>query len=68
MPPTIRLATPDDAEQVPAIYALYCHTPISFEIEPPSVEDRRGQHAGCDGNMDVAIASWLTSSLLCKPR
>jgi len=37
----IRLATPGDAEQVQAIYAPYCHTPISFEMEPPSVEEMR---------------------------
>lgn len=39
----IRLATPDDAEQVQAIYAPYCSTPISFELEPPSVEEMRGR-------------------------
>jgi phosphinothricin acetyltransferase len=39
MPPTIRLATPDDAEAVQTIYAPYCHTPISFEAEPPGVEE-----------------------------
>jgi phosphinothricin acetyltransferase len=43
MPPTIRLASPDDAEQVQAIYAPYCHTPISFELAPPSVEEMRGR-------------------------
>jgi L-amino acid N-acyltransferase YncA len=43
MPPTIRLATRDDAEQVQAIYAPYCYTPISFETEPPSVEEMRGR-------------------------
>jgi phosphinothricin acetyltransferase len=43
--PTIRLATHDDAEQVRAIYAPYCHTPISFEMEPPSVEEMRGRMA-----------------------
>ena len=43
MPPTIRLAMPDDAEQVQAIYAPYCHTPISFESEPPSVKEMRGR-------------------------
>ena len=43
MPPTIRLATPDDAGQVQAIYAPYCSTPISFELEPPSVEEMRGR-------------------------
>lgn len=45
MPPTIRLATRDDAEQVQAIYAPYCLTPISFEAEPPSVEEIRGRLA-----------------------
>lgn len=39
----IRLATPDDAEQVQAIYAPYCSTPISFELEPPSVAEMRGR-------------------------
>jgi L-amino acid N-acyltransferase YncA len=43
MQPTIRLATPEDAEQVRAIYAPYCYTPISFELEPPSVEEMRGR-------------------------
>ena len=45
MPPTIRLATLDDAEQIQAIYAPYCLTPISFEAEPPSVEEMRGRLA-----------------------
>jgi phosphinothricin acetyltransferase len=43
MPTMIHLATPDDAEQVQAVYAPYCHTPISFESEPPSVEEMRGR-------------------------
>jgi phosphinothricin acetyltransferase len=41
--PMIRLATPDDAQQVQAVYAPYCYTPISFEMEPPSVEEMRGR-------------------------
>jgi L-amino acid N-acyltransferase YncA len=41
MPPSLRLATPNDAEQVLAVYAPYCYTPISFELEPPDVEDVR---------------------------
>lgn len=41
MPPTIRMATLADADQVQAIYAPYCETPISFEIEPPSVDEMR---------------------------
>jgi phosphinothricin acetyltransferase len=43
MPPTIRLAVPDDAEQIQAIYAPYCFTPISFELAPPSVEEMQGR-------------------------
>jgi len=43
MPTTIRLASPDDAEQVQAIYAPYCYTPISFELAPPSVEEMRSR-------------------------
>jgi L-amino acid N-acyltransferase YncA len=43
MPPVIRLATPDDAESVQAIYAPYCLTPISFEPGPPAVEEMRGR-------------------------
>lgn len=45
MPPTLRLAILDDAEQIRAIYAPYCLTPISFEAEPPSVEEMRGRLA-----------------------
>lgn len=45
MPPTIHLATVDDAEQVQAIYAPYCSTPISFELDPSSVEEMRGRLA-----------------------
>jgi L-amino acid N-acyltransferase YncA len=43
MQPTIRLASPDDAAQVQAIYAPYCFTPVSFELEPPSVEEMRSR-------------------------
>ncbi len=43
MPPTIRLATPADAAEVQAIYAPYCDTPISFELQPPSVEEMRAR-------------------------
>ncbi|HEY7154385.1 MAG TPA: arsinothricin resistance N-acetyltransferase ArsN1 family B [Gemmataceae bacterium] len=40
-----RLATPADAEQVLAIYGPYCSTPISFELEPPTVEEMRRRMA-----------------------
>jgi phosphinothricin acetyltransferase len=43
MPPMIRLATSDDADQVQAVYAPYCFTPISFELEPPSVGEMRAR-------------------------
>jgi phosphinothricin acetyltransferase len=40
MPPTIRLATESDAGQIRAIYAPFCSsTPVSFELEPPTVEE-----------------------------
>jgi L-amino acid N-acyltransferase YncA len=42
MAPTIRLATRDDAGQIQAIYAPFCrHTAVSFEVEPPSVDEMR---------------------------
>ena len=41
MPPTIRLALADDAEQIQTIYAAYFDTPITFELEPPSVDEMR---------------------------
>jgi phosphinothricin acetyltransferase len=38
----IRLATPEDAEAIAAIYAHYVeHTPISFEVAPPAVNEMR---------------------------
>lgn len=38
----IRLATPEDAEQIQAIYApIVLETAISFEFEPPSVDEIR---------------------------
>jgi L-amino acid N-acyltransferase YncA len=38
--PTIRLASPGDASQIHEIYAPFCEsTPVSFETEPPSVEE-----------------------------
>lgn len=40
----IRAATPDDAAAVHAIYApVVRDTPISFEFEPPSIEEIRGR-------------------------
>jgi phosphinothricin acetyltransferase len=37
----IRLASVADADSVHAIYAQYCSTPITFELEPPGVEEMR---------------------------
>jgi phosphinothricin acetyltransferase len=42
--------TPDDSEQVQAIYAPYCHTPISFELDPPGVEEVRGRLVNVPGS------------------
>ncbi len=41
MAPIIRLANGDDAEAVRAIYAPFCESSshVSFEVEPPSVEE-----------------------------
>ena len=42
MPPTIRLADESDAEAFLAIYSPFCtHTAVSFEEEPPGVEEMR---------------------------
>lgn len=44
MPPVLRLAREADAESLLAIYApLVRETPISFELEPPEVEEYRGR-------------------------
>ena len=41
---TIRLATPDDAAALLAIYAPYvAETAITFELEPPTLEEFRGR-------------------------
>lgn len=37
----IKLASPRDAEGVHAIYAQYCSTPITFELEPPGADEMR---------------------------
>ena len=42
MPPVIRLATDNDAEQIQAIYSpVVSDTAISFELEPPRVPEMR---------------------------
>jgi phosphinothricin acetyltransferase len=42
MAPVIRLASRGDAESVQAIYAPFCRaTGVSFEIEPPSIDEMR---------------------------
>src|SRR5579883_1383670 len=35
----IRIASLDDAQSILDIYAPYCSTPITFEIEPPSLQE-----------------------------
>ena len=41
MPPIIRLATEDDADQIQRIYAPFCadESHVSFEVEPPTSEE-----------------------------
>lgn len=42
MSDTLRMATPADAADIQAIYApVVRNTPISFEVEPPTVEEMR---------------------------
>ena len=42
MHPVMRLATVDDAQQLQSIYApIVAETAVSFELEPPSVEEMR---------------------------
>lgn len=44
MPVSVRAAKPDDAEAIAAIYArIVASTTISFELEPPSVDEMRGR-------------------------
>jgi L-amino acid N-acyltransferase YncA len=46
MAPTIRLADEDDAAQILEIYAPFCReTPVSFETQPPTLDEMRGRIA-----------------------
>lgn len=49
---SLRSATPDDADALLAIYRPFVlHTAISFELEPPSVEEFRGR-------IERSLAEW----------
>jgi phosphinothricin acetyltransferase len=53
----VRAATLDDAEAITAIYApIVAGTTISFELEPPSVDDMRGRIAST-----LTFLPWLVS-------
>ncbi|WP_280151805.1 arsinothricin resistance N-acetyltransferase ArsN1 family B [Piscinibacter sp. XHJ-5] len=53
----IRLATPDDAEALAAIYGpIVAHTAISVEFEPPSIEEMRSRIVST-----MARLPWLVS-------
>lgn len=53
--PHIRVARPEDAHQIQAIYAPFvCDTPISFEMEPPAVDEIRRRIAST-----LALFPWL---------
>jgi hypothetical protein len=58
MPPTICLATPDDAEQVQAIYTPYCHTPISSGM--------RSRVEGCKRTASDRGEQYPRSGILCR--
>jgi phosphinothricin acetyltransferase len=47
----IRLATEQDAAQILAIYGPFCYTPVSFEIEAPSLEEMRQRIAALAGKL-----------------
>ncbi|MGH8782476.1 arsinothricin resistance N-acetyltransferase ArsN1 family B [Paraburkholderia sp.] len=54
---TLRLATPDDAGQIADIYApVVINTAISFELEPPTVEEMRSRIVGT-----LQCLPWLVS-------
>lgn len=53
----IRTATPDDAEAIAAIYApIVKDTPISFELEPPTVDEMRDRIVST-----LKVRPWLVS-------
>lgn len=54
---TLRMATPADAQDIQAIYApIVAHTAISFELEPPTVEEMRERIV-----KTLALLPWLVS-------
>jgi phosphinothricin acetyltransferase len=56
---TIRVARPDDAAEILAIYAPYCESsPISFEIVPPTVEQMAERIGGI-----LTQYPWLVSEI-----
>ena len=55
----VRLATPDDAAAIAAIYAHYvAATPVSFETEPPSAAEMRQRMASGGG-----LYPWLVAEV-----
>src|SRR5690242_12528636 len=70
MPTSIRLAKPADAEAIQAIYAPnVANTPISFELEPPSVaemarriETTLAQYPWLVCELDGALAGYAYAS------
>ena len=68
---TFRLATPDDAEVLQAIYAPYVETTVTFEYVAPTVEEFRQRiidrvsvypYIVCRGK--TGVPRWLR---LCEP-
>ena len=58
VPTGIRLAVPADAEQVQAIYAPYVAASISFEAEPPSVEEMGRRIAKLEGRYPWLVCEY----------
>jgi L-amino acid N-acyltransferase YncA len=57
MSASVRLARPEDAESIAAIYApIVASTTISFELEPPSVDEMRNRIENT-----VKALPWLVS-------
>jgi L-amino acid N-acyltransferase YncA len=49
MTASFRLANEEDAGQILAIYGPFCYTPVSFELEPPSVGEMHRRIAALAG-------------------
>lgn len=59
MPALIRLARESDAEAIQRIYAPFVlHTAVSFEIEPPSVDEMRSRMVKILARLPWLVCEW----------